>query len=91
MDENKRNRMALAGFILSLMGVCTVVTSPLQLTALLLCLSAGKTSRFGNLRRVGILLSAVFLALSVLLWVLFFCYSHVIVPYLSEFLGEFYY
>lgn len=68
-EKGKYNRMAIAGFVLSLMGVATFVTSPLQLTALILCLASGKADRFLKLRRVGLILSAVFLVVSIVFWV----------------------
>ena len=73
MEQNKKNRMAVAGFVLSLMGAVTVMVSPLQLTALLLSLASGSEAKPQSLRRTGIVLSSIFLGLSLLLWVLFFC------------------
>ena len=81
MEQNKKNRMAVAGFVLSLMGAVTVMVSPLQLTALLLSLASGSEASPQSLRRTGIVLSSVFLGISLLLWILFFCNFNAILSY----------
>lgn len=90
MEEIKKNRMAIAGFVLSLMGAISVFVSPLQLTALLLCLAAGGNTKYPKLRRMGILLSCIFLAVSLLLWTLFFCNADTVLTYFYESM-KFYY
>ncbi len=90
-EHAKSDRMALAGFILSLMGSFTCVTSPLQLTALILCCCAGKTGRFRALRLMGIILSAAALGISLILWLVFSLNSDGILSYITEILSKFYY
>ena len=85
---------AIAGFVLSLMGAATFVTSPLQLMALILCLASEKADRFLKLRRIGLVLSAVFLILSLAFWIVvalnFDTLSQLIYSS-SEYFNEFYY
>ena len=83
--------MAIAGFVLSLMGIASWITSPLQLAALLLSLAAGKTKRFRSLRRAGIVLSSVALGISLLLWLIVSLYAQSIFTYLTDITNEFFY
>ena len=93
-EKGKYNRIAIAGFVLSLMGAATFVTSPLQLMALILCLASEKADRFLKLRRIGLVLSAVFLILSLAFWIVvalnFDTLSQLIYSS-SEYFNEFYY
>lgn len=76
--DPKAERKAIAGFVLSMMGFASVITTPLQLVALLLCLSAKSARRCKALRLVGVIASAAALVISVILWVLFGIYSDTI-------------
>lgn len=90
-EDNKPDRMALAGFILSLMGFVTCMTSPLQLAALILSLSAGKVKKFRILRLIGIILSAVALGVSLLLWLIVSFNADMLLPYISDAMNKLYY
>ncbi len=90
-EDNRSDRMAIAGFVLSLMGIASWITSPLQLAALLLSLAAGKTKRFRSLRRAGIILSSVALGISLLLWLIVSLYAQSIFTYLTDITNEFFY
>lgn len=90
-EDNKPDRMAIAGFVLSLLGVASCIASPLQLVALLLSISAGKTKRFGSLRRVGIVLSSIVLGISLIFWLIVLIYSQSIFTYLTNIMNEFFY
>lgn len=90
-EDQKSDRMALAGFILSLMGAATCMTSPLQLAALILSLSAGKTKKFRTLRSVGIVLSSVALGLSLIVWLIVGINADTVFTYLNDAMNEFYY
>lgn len=90
-EDNKSDRMAIAGFVLSLMGIVSFITTPLQLAALLLSIAAGKTKRFSTLRRTGIILSSIALGISLILWVIVLIYSQDIFSYLTDIMNEFFY
>lgn len=90
-EDNKPDRMAIAGFVLSLLGVASCIASPLQLAALLLSIAAGKTKRFSTLRRVGIILSSITLGISLILWVIVLINSQSIFSYLTDMMNEFFY
>ena len=66
----KQDRMALAGFVLSLMGLFSCVTTPLQAAALILSLCSSKARRFRGFRIAGIVISALTIAASLFLWVI---------------------
>ena len=66
----KQDRMALAGFVLSLMGLFSCVTTPLQAAALILSLCSAKARRFRGFRIAGIVISALTIAASLFLWVI---------------------
>ena len=87
-ESNKTDRMAIAGFVLSLMGLVTVVSSPLQLAALLLSLAANGTKRFREFRTLGIVFSAVGLGVSLLFWLIFSLFSGTIVSFINNALNE---
>lgn len=70
-SDPKADRMAIAGFVLSLMGLSTFLTTPLQLAALLLSLYARNTSRCKGLRKCGIIFSIVALCISFIFWIVF--------------------
>lgn len=89
--SKRADRMAIAGFVLSLMGAGTLVTSPLQGAALLLSLFAGKTQKMRKLRRTGILISAVSLGVSLLFWGILACNAEVVFSFLTKLFNEFYY
>lgn len=90
-EDQKADRMAIAGFVLSLMGAVTVMTSPLQLAALILSIASGKTKKFRRLRFVGILLSSVVLGISLILWLLIGIHADAVFTYLNNATNEFFY
>ncbi len=87
-ESGNADRMAIAGFVLSLMGVATLITSPLQLAALLLSLAARKGKRFRGFRRTGIILSAVALVLSLIFWLVVALNTDEILPSLAGIMYE---
>lgn len=64
-------RKALAGFVLSLFGILTMISVPLQALGLFLSLSARGIERNRVLRIFGIVFSAVSLLVSLLFWGMF--------------------
>ena len=90
-ENNKSDRMAIAGFVLSLLGTASWITSPLQLAALLLSLASGKTKRFLGLRRTGLILSSISLGISLLFWLIVLIFSSGIFSFLTDIMNEFYY
>ena len=82
------DRKALAGFLVSFFGLLTIFSAPVQLVGLLLSLSARGTSRCKALRIFGIVLSAVGLALSALVWTEFFLHAE---EYLYQIMKSMYY
>ncbi len=89
-EDPKSDRIAIAGFVLSLMGVATLMTSPLQLAALILCV-CGKTKKFRRLRSLGIILSSVALGISLILWLIIGVNAETVFTYLNNIMNEFYY
>ncbi len=89
--SKRADRIAVAGFVLSLMGVVTVMNSPLQGAALLLSLCSRKTQKMRGLRFAGILISAVSLGVSLLLWGLIACNAQAVFSFLTKAFNEFYY
>lgn len=67
--DTRKDRYAISGFVLSLIGALTCLSTPLQAVALILS-CVGKSKRYRGLRVAGILLSAVSVFVSVLLWIL---------------------
>ena len=90
-DPKKADRMAVAGFVLSLMGAVTVITSPLQGAALLLSLCSGKTQKMRGLRRTAMVISALSLCASLLIWGLIALNAGEVISFLTDALNEFYY
>jgi hypothetical protein len=88
-ESNKTDRMAIAGFVLSLMGLVAVVSSPLQLAALLLSLAANGTKRFREFRTLGIVFSAVGLGVSLLFWLIFSLFGGTIVSFITDALNNY--
>ena len=66
------DRMAIAGFVLSLMGLFSFITTPLQIVSLILSLACGDAKRCKVLRVLGIVFSCVALFLSCCFWIVFF-------------------
>ena len=65
-EERFLTRKAVAGFVLALFGLVTMVTLPMQIAALVLCLSARKTPTRRGLAVAGIVLSVIGILFSVL-------------------------
>ena len=82
-SDRKQNRMAVAGFVLSLIGVQTCLTTPLQITALVLSL-VSKPKRTKAFRIIGIIVSAVSLAGSLFLWAILIANGDAVLAELYE-------
>lgn len=82
------DKKALAGFLLSFFGLLTLASTPVQVVGLILSLSARGATRCKIFRRFGIILGAVSLVVSILLWTEFLLHMDV---YLFKILKSMYY
>lgn len=83
-QETKYNRMAIAGFVLSLMGVATCIGSFLQLAGLLLSSASVKKTRLKGFSVAGIIISSVALSISMLIWLILILNGDLVLEYISN-------
>lgn len=82
-EDRKQDRIAVAGFVLSFLGLWSVFCFPLQIVALLTSLLS-RPVKARRWRGLGIVLSIVSLVISLIVWVILFACFDRIVPFLHD-------
>lgn len=80
-EDRKQDRIAVAGFILSLLGLASLFGFPLQVVALFLS-AFSRPGKAHRLRRFGIVLSIVSLVISLIVWGILLAFFDRIAPLL---------
>ncbi len=87
-EDVKQDRIAIAGFAVSVFGLMSPLAVPLQLFGLILSLCAGKSKRRKTFRKLGIVLSVAALVFSLVLWGVLLWNAEAILPHINDILNE---
>lgn len=82
-EGRKQDRIAVAGFVLSFLGLASVFAFPLQFFALFLS-AFSRPEKARRWRSLGIVLSIVSLVISLIVWGILFAFSDRILPVLHD-------